>query len=155
MQVQEFEVANDVVAHIYSVEITGVDYKVFFVPTTFHYVEGSEERDFYAEELGFPVADDCYEVKFDLESNVEQNIQFEPPSVGWNINMYELGSVVSAVIDDHCNRFSAKAYTAMAADPRLVKYYKRLAKWHAPRLKFKYVQNLGKEGLHYAFIKEN
>lgn len=155
MEIEQFEVGNDVFAQAYSVVITGVRYKVLFVPSTYHYVDGSEEIEFYAEELGFPVADNCYEVKFDLESNLEQEVQFVPPAVEWNINMYELGSVVSAVIDDHCNRFSAKAYTAMAADPRLVKYYKRLAKWHAPRLKFKYVQNLGKEGLHYAFIKEN
>ena len=37
----------------------------------------------FAQELGFAVADNCYEVKFDLESNLEQDIQFEPPtSVG-------------------------------------------------------------------------
>ena len=33
----------------------------------------------FAQELGFAVADNCYEVKFDLESNLEQDIQFEPP----------------------------------------------------------------------------
>lgn len=90
-----------------------------------------------------------------LESNLEQNIQFEPPDIGWPIDMYELGRVVSGVIEDHCGRYSARAYTAMAANARLARYYKRLAKLHGPRLKFKYVQNLGKEGLHYAFIKED
>ena len=134
--------------------IMGDEYIVYILPST--------ESDFSAERLketesliGMVLDENCYEIKFDLKSNIENETPFErpkEPATRKQLNL--LGRVISGLILSHSIDNDATVYTASAADKRLVSFYNLLAKRYVDRLEYDPWCGFGNDGVDYAFKKK-
>jgi len=134
--------------------IMGSEYTVYLMPST----EGdfSDERlEDTESRIGMKLDEACYEIKFDLKSNLENETLFEPPEESITRQQLNLlGRVISALILSHSIDKQAKVYTASAADERLVVFYNLLAKRYVNELEYISWCGFGTEGVNYAFKKK-
>jgi hypothetical protein len=153
-QVEFIEVDLDFIVSQLECNIMGNDYTVYLLPST--------EGDFSPERLedtesriGMKLDENCYEIKFDLKSNIEDETLFEPPEepiTRQQLNL--LGRVISGLILSHSVDNKVTAYTASAADERLVLFYNLLAKRYVNQLEYVSWCGFGTEGVNYAFKKK-
>lgn len=153
-QVEFIEVDLSFVVSQLECNIMGNEYIVYLMPST--------ESDFSVERLedtesriGMKLDENCYEIKFDLKSNIENKTFFEPPeetSTRQQLNL--LGRVISGLILSHSRDHKVVAYTASAADERLVLFYDLLAKRYVDQLEYTSWCSFGTEGVNYAFKKK-
>jgi hypothetical protein len=153
-QVEFIEVDLGFIVSQLECNIMGSEYTVYILPSTegdFSYerLEGTESR------IGMELDENCYEIKFDLKSNIENETVFklaEVPITRQQLNL--LGRVISGLILSHSIDNQVTAYTASAADEKLVVFYNLLASRYVDQLEYVSWCGFGTEGVDYAFKKK-
>ncbi|MBD1566921.1 SIR2 family NAD-dependent protein deacylase [Vibrio sp. S12_S33] len=134
--------------------IEGNEYVIYLTPST--ECDFSDERLEETEALvGMTLGENCYEIKFDLQSNIDNETWFEPPQktvTRRQLNL--LGRVIAALILSHSASRKGIVYTASAVDERLVSFYNMLAKRYADQLNYTAWCSFGTERINYAFKKK-
>lgn len=103
-----------------------------------------------ADELNIDYRNNSYEVKFDLKENFESDNFFKKPRSNLSIaNMRKLGRLIKDLLEFHYRNSDANAYFCVAENPKLKRFYDRLAKIYTDELNFIVRTNLGEEGLGY------
>ncbi|ENM5907568.1 hypothetical protein LPR20_003762 [Vibrio mimicus] len=134
--------------------IMGNEYTVYLTPST----QGDFSDNRLAEtesRIGMKLDDNCFEIKFDLKSNIDNQTLFEQPATAITRRQLNLlGRVIAALVFSHSRSKSVIVYTASAVDERLVSFYNLLARKYAVQLEFDSWCSFGTEGIHYAFKKK-
>lgn len=135
-------------------DIIGNSYSVYLTPST----EG-DFSDGRLEEtearIGMKLNESCFEIKFDLTSNIKNETLFEPPKVNsTRRQLNQLGRIIAALILSHSRSKNVVVYTASAVDKRLIAFYNLLAKKYADQLDYDSWCGFGTEGIYYAFKKK-
>jgi len=105
--------------------------------------------------IGMAINDNCFEIKFDLKVNIDNDTLFEPPENSISLRqMNLLGRVIAALILSHSRSKNVTVYTASAVDERLVTFYNLLARKYSDKLEYSSWCGFGTEGIHYAFKKK-
>ncbi|CAK1765196.1 Deacetylase sirtuin-type domain-containing protein [Vibrio crassostreae] len=141
---------------VYQIEcnIMESEYTVYLTPSTEGdfsdgRLEDTEDR------IGMKLNENCFEIKFDLKSNIENQTLFEQPEraiTRQQLNL--LGRVIAALILSHSRSKNVIVYTASAVDERLVLFYNLLARKYADQLEYDSWCSFGTEGINYAFKKK-
>lgn len=131
--------------------ISDHDFLIIFTPVLRDDVEYLKDR---SESVGFNIPDNSYDIKFDRVENFESDNYYCPPSDDFSKmgvgKMRKLGTSICQLIEFHATIKNTKTYFASAENIGLKKFYDRLVKVHASRLKYNVINNLGEEELDYA-----
>ncbi|KXF82446.1 SIR2 family NAD-dependent protein deacylase [Enterovibrio coralii] len=141
---------------VYQIEcnILGNDYTVYLTPSTESDFSESRLVD-TQERLGMTLTNNCFEIKFDLKSNIDDGTLFEPPTQSITRRQLNLlGRVIAALLFSHSKSKNVIAYTASAVDVRLVPFYNLLARKYADHIGYDSWCSFGTEGINYAFKKK-
>ncbi|PQJ55365.1 hypothetical protein BTO01_23325 [Vibrio jasicida] len=134
--------------------IMGNEYTIYLTPSTEgDFSDGRLEET--ESRIGMKLDDKCFEIKFDLKSNIENQTLFDPPETcitRQQLNL--LGRVIAALILSHSKSKNVIVYTASAVDERLVSFYNLLARKYADQLEYYSWCSFGTEGIYYAFKKK-
>lgn len=148
------EVDLDFIVDQIECDIMGDKYTIYLTPST--EADFGDDRLKETESLiGMKLNEKCFEIKFDLKSNIENETYFAPPTTTVTRRQLNLlGRVIAALILSHSRSKNAIVYTASAVDKRLVSFYNLLAKKYADQLEYQSWYGFGTEGIHYAFRKK-
>lgn len=111
--------------------IMGNEYTLYLTPSTEGDFSDGRLEDTVSR-IGMELNDKCFEIKFDLKSNINNQTLFEPPETCITRRQLNLlGRVIAALILSHSRSKNVIVYTASAVDERLVSFYNLLAKKYA------------------------
>jgi hypothetical protein len=141
---------------VYQIEcnIMGNEYTVYLTPSTEGDFSDGRLEDTEAR-IGMKLNDNCFEIKFDLKLNIDNDTLFEQPETSITRRQLNLlGRVIAALILSHSRSKNVTVYTASAVDERLVLFYNLLARKYADQLEYESWCSFGTEGINYAFKKK-